>query len=70
LRLLTETAASGDTDSQAHAVEVLQGFYLPGAMRASLAAVPLRTRSTILARLLLARETEGGDRRSTSRSQL
>ena len=45
LRLLTETAASGDSDSQDHAVEALRGFYLPGPMRASVAAVPLRTRT-------------------------
>lgn len=40
-----ETAASSDSDSQDHAVEALQGFYLPGAMRASLAAVLHRTNS-------------------------
>jgi hypothetical protein len=41
LTLLTEMAASGDSDSQDHAVEALQGFYSPGAMRASRTAVPL-----------------------------
>ena len=43
LRLLTETAASGDSYSQDHAMEALQGFYLPEAMRESVPAVPLRT---------------------------
>ena len=39
----TETAAPGDSESQDHAVEALQGFCLPGALRASLAALPHRT---------------------------
>ena len=44
LRLPTQTAASGDSDSQDQTAESLRGFYLPGAMRAPLAAVLLRTR--------------------------
>jgi hypothetical protein len=61
-----ETAASSDSDSQGHAVEALQSFYFPGAMRASLAAVPLRTTSDTGASQLLL--SEGATQERVQRS--